>query len=70
MAAFEFEARLRVELREAAERAQRRGRLARFVTAGRSLLTGVGHSALPAAAVTAGVAAAIAVAVPFLTSGT
>jgi putative pyrroloquinoline-quinone binding quinoprotein len=69
-AGFEFEARLRLELREAAERAQRRGRLARFVAAGRSLLAGVGRSALPAAAVTAGIAAAIAVAVAFMTSGT
>jgi hypothetical protein len=69
MAGFEFEARLRIELREAAERAQRRGRLARFVAAGRSLLLGVGDSAVPAVAVVAALAAAIAVAVPFLRSG-
>jgi hypothetical protein len=69
MAGFEFEARLRIELREAAERAQRRGRLARFVAAGRSLLLRVGDSAVPAVAVVAALAAAIAVAVPFLMSG-
>jgi PQQ-like domain len=70
MAGFEFEARLRLELREAAEREQRRGLLARFVAAGRSLLPAIGHSALPAAAVTATVAAAIAMAAFFLVSGT
>jgi streptogramin lyase len=70
MAGFEFEARLRLGLREAAEREQRRGRLARFVAAGRSLLPGIGHSALPAAAVTATVAAAIAVATIFMMSET
>jgi streptogramin lyase len=69
MAGFEFEARLRLELREAAEREQRRGRLARFVAAGRSLLPAIGHSTLPAAAVTATVIAAIAVAAIFLLSG-
>ena len=70
MAGFEFEARLRLELREAAEREQRRGLVARFVAAGRSLLPAIGHSALPAAAVTATVAAAIAMATFFLVSGT
>jgi len=70
MAGFEFEARLRLELREAAEREQRRGWLARFVAAGRSLLPAIGHSALPATAVTATVAAAIAVAAIFMMSGT
>lgn len=67
---FEFERTLRLELRRAAEREQRRGRLARFVAAGRSLLPGIGHSALPVAAVTATVAAAIAVASFFMVSGT
>jgi hypothetical protein len=69
MAGFEFETRLRSQLRKAAEREQRRGRLARLVAAGRSLLPTIGHSALPAAAVTAAVAAAIAVAAIVLTSG-
>jgi hypothetical protein len=70
MAGFEFEARLRMELREAAEREQRRGLLGRFVAASRSLLPAIGHSALPAAAVTATIAAAIAVAAIFMLSGT
>ena len=68
MARFEFEARLRIELRGAAERAQRRGLLARLVAAGRSLLLGVGHSSVPAVAVVATLAAAIAVAALFLMS--
>jgi streptogramin lyase len=70
MAGFEFEARLRLELREAAQREQRRGRVARVVAAGRSLLPAIGHSALPVAAVAATIAAAIAVAALFLLSGT
>jgi outer membrane protein assembly factor BamB len=69
MAAFEFEARLRLQLREAAEREQQRGRLARSVVGGRALLPSIGRSALPAAAVAATVAAAVAVAAFFLTSG-
>ncbi len=69
MAAFEFETMLRLQLREAAEREQRRGRLARLGAAGRALLPTIGHSALPAAAVAAAVAAAIAVAAFVLTSG-
>jgi streptogramin lyase len=69
MATFDFEARLRLQLREAAEREQRRGRLARLRAAGRALLPTVGHSVLPAAAVAAAVAAAIAVAAIVLTSG-
>ena len=69
MATFEFEAELRLQLREAAEREQRRGRLARFVATGRTLLPTVGQSALPAAAAAATGAAAIAVAGVFLTSG-
>jgi streptogramin lyase len=69
MAAFEFETTLRSQLRNAAEREQRRGRLARLGAAGRALLPTVGHSALPAAAAAAAVAAAIAVAAIFLTSG-
>jgi PQQ-like domain len=69
MAGFEFEARLRSSLSEAAEREQRRGRLARFGAAGRSLLPAIGHSALPAAAVAAAVIAAIAVAAIFMLSG-
>jgi streptogramin lyase len=69
MAGFEFEARLRSELSEAAEREQRRSRLARFVAAGRSLLLAIGHSALPAAAVAATVAAALAVAAILMLSG-
>lgn len=67
---FEFERSLRLELRRAAEREQQRSRLARFVAAGRSLLPGIGHAALPVAAVTATVAAAIAVAAFFMVSGT
>jgi streptogramin lyase len=70
MAGFEFEARLRLELREAARREERRGRLARFAAAVRSVLPAVGHSALPATAVAAAIAAAIAVAALFLLSGT
>jgi hypothetical protein len=68
MASFEFEAGLRMQLREAAEREQRRGLLARFAAAGRALLPNVGHSVLPAAAVAATVAAAISVAAIFLMS--
>jgi hypothetical protein len=68
MASFEFEANLRLQLREAAEREQRRSLLARLAVAGRALLPNVGHSLLPAAAVTATVAAAISVAAIFLMS--
>jgi putative pyrroloquinoline-quinone binding quinoprotein len=70
MAAFEFEATLRSQLRAAAEREQRRGRLARLVVGGRALAPSIGRSALPAAAVAATVAAAIVVAAFFLTSAT
>ena len=52
MAAFEFEARLRAELRQAAERERRRGALARFTSAVRALAPTIGQSAL-AVAVTA-----------------
>jgi streptogramin lyase len=68
MASFEFEASLRVQLREAAEREGRRSLLARFAAAGRALLPSVGHSVLPAAAVAATIAAAISVAAIFLMS--
>jgi hypothetical protein len=68
MATFEFQASLRMQLREAAEREQRRGLLARLGAAGRAVLPGVGHSLLPAAAVTATIAAAILVAAIFLMS--
>jgi hypothetical protein len=70
MAALDFEARLRWQLREAAERDQRRGRLARLVTGGRPLLASIGRAALPAGAVVATVAAAIVVAAFFITTGT
>lgn len=68
MASFEFQASLRMQLREAAEREQRRGLMARLAAAGRAVLPGVGHSLLPAAAVTATIAAAISVAAIFLMS--
>ncbi|HEX5979985.1 MAG TPA: PQQ-binding-like beta-propeller repeat protein [Thermoleophilaceae bacterium] len=68
MAAFEFQASLRMQLREAAEREQRRSPLARLAAAGRALLPGVGHSLLPAAAVAATIAATISVAAIFLMS--
>jgi putative pyrroloquinoline-quinone binding quinoprotein len=68
MASFEFQASLKMQLREAAEREQRRGLLARLAAAGRVLLPNIGHSVLPAAAVTAAVAAAISVAAIFLMS--
>jgi putative pyrroloquinoline-quinone binding quinoprotein len=68
MASFEFQASLRMQLREAAEREQRRGLLARLAAAGRVLLPNIGHSVLPAAAVTATIAAAISVAAIFLMS--
>lgn len=68
MPSFEFEASLRMQLREAAEREQRRSLLARFAAAGRALLPGIGHLVLPAAAVTATIAAAISVAAIFLMS--
>jgi hypothetical protein len=68
MTSFEFEASLRMQLREAAEREQRRGLLARLAAAGRAVLPNVGHSVLPAAAVTATIAAAISVAAIFLMS--
>jgi PQQ-like domain len=68
MASFEFEANLRMQLREAAEREQRRSLVARFAAAARAVLPNVGHSVLPAAAVAATVAAAISVAAIFLMS--
>ena len=68
MASFEFKASLRMQLREAAEREQRRGLLARLAAAGRAILPGVGHSLVPAAAVAATIAAAISVAAIFLMS--
>jgi hypothetical protein len=68
MASFEFEASLRMQLREAAERERRRSLLARFAAAGRALVPSVCHSVLPVAAVTATVAAAISVAAIFLMS--
>jgi hypothetical protein len=68
MASFEFQASLRTQLREAAEREQRRGILARLAAAGRALLPNIGHALLPAAAVTATIAAAISVAAIFLMS--
>lgn len=68
MAPFEFQASLRMQLREAAEREQRRGLLARLAAAGRAMLPGIGHSLVPAAAVAATIAAAISVAAIFLMS--
>jgi hypothetical protein len=61
MAAFEFEARLRAELRQAAERERRRGALARFMAAARALVPTIGQSVIPvAAAATAVVITAVA----------
>jgi streptogramin lyase len=68
MTSFRFEASLRMQLREAAAREQRRGLLARFAAAARTVLPGVAHSALPATAAAATIAAAISVAAIFLTS--
>jgi streptogramin lyase len=70
MAGFEFEERLRLELRQAAEREQRRGLLTRFAAAARALLPGIGHSVVPAAAAAAALAAVIGVAAIFVLSGT
>jgi hypothetical protein len=55
MAAFEFEARLRAELRQAAERERRRGALARLTSAVRALAPTVSQSALPVAVTAAAV---------------
>jgi hypothetical protein len=55
MAAFEFEARLRAELRQAAERERRRSALARFASAARALAPTIRQSALPVAVTAAAV---------------
>ena len=69
MAAFEFEARLRAELRAAAEREQRRGVSARLAAVARLLPTTIARSAPVAASVTAAVVAAVLVASIVLMSG-
>jgi hypothetical protein len=53
MTTFEFEARLRAELREAAERERRRNAVARFMAAARALAPTLGQSVLPVAIGTA-----------------
>ena len=53
MTTFEFEARLRAELREAAERERRRTAFARFTAAARALAPTIGQSVLPVAIGTA-----------------
>jgi streptogramin lyase len=68
MASLEFQASLRMQLRAAAEREQRRSPLARFAAAARAVLPSVGHSVVPAAAVAATLAAALSVAGIFLMS--
>jgi hypothetical protein len=60
MTAFEFEARLRTELREAAEREQRRGVLARCAAAARALAPPIGQSLSMALAVATVVLIAVA----------
>lgn len=68
-ATFEFQTRLRAELRAAAEREQRRGAGARAGAPARSLLAALARSAPAAVAVTAAIVAALAVASVLLTSG-
>jgi outer membrane protein assembly factor BamB len=68
-ATFEFQTRLRAELRAAAEREQRRGASGGAAAAARSLLAALARSAPAAAAVTAAIIAALAVASIVLISG-
>ena len=68
-ASFEFQTRLRAELRAAAEHEQRRGASSRAAAPGRSLLTALARSAPAAVAVTAAIIAALVVASVVLMSG-
>ena len=67
MAGFEFETRLRLALREAAEREAERGRAGRAVARGRSTLVVTRRSFVPAAAAVLATVLALAVATLFLT---
>jgi hypothetical protein len=67
MAAFEFEARLRAELRQAAERERRRGALARLMAAARGLVPTIGQSVIPVAAAAAAVVITAVAAVALIT---
>ena len=67
MAGFDFQARLRLELREAAEREAERGRAGRAVAGGRSTLGVTRRSFVPAAAAAMATLLALAVAAVFLT---
>jgi hypothetical protein len=69
MARFDFENRLRLALREAAEQDMQRGRVARTVATGRSALLVTRRSLVPAAAAVLGTLLAVAVATVFLTPG-
>lgn len=66
MAPFDFENRLRLALREAAEQEMQRGRVARTVAPLRSALLGTRRSLVPAAAAVLGMLCALAVAAVFL----
>jgi outer membrane protein assembly factor BamB len=68
-ASFEFQTKLRAELRAAAEREQRRGASAHAVAPARSLLVALARSAPAAAAVTAAIVAALIVTSAVLMSG-
>ena len=67
MAGFDFENRLRLALREAAERESERGRAGRAVARGRSTLGVTRRSFVPAVAAVLGTLLALAVAAVFLT---
>jgi hypothetical protein len=67
MAGFEFETRLRLALREAAEREAERGRAGRGVARSRSTLVVTRRSFVPVAAAVLGTLLALAVATVFLT---
>ena len=67
MAGFEFETRLRLALREAAEREAKRGRAGRAAARGRSTLAMTRRSFVPAAAAVLATLLALAVATVFLT---
>jgi PQQ-like domain len=69
MARFDFENRLRLALREAAEQEMQRGRVARTVATGRSALLVTRRSLVPAAAAVLATLLALAVATLFLTPG-
>ena len=67
MAGFEFETRLRLALREAAEREAERGRAGRAVARSRSTWVVTRRSSVPAAAAVLGTVLALAVMTVFLT---